>query len=200
MIFLLDNRDSFTFNLEHALRALGAEVEVQRSTRISPTEILAKSPRGVLVGPGPGEPWAGGCSEEVVREIPHHCPVLGVCLGMQAIATAFGGHLAPAGELVHGQTRPVRHDGRGIFRDLPNPLDLALYNSLVVAHEGLPEVLKISATGNDGEIAGLRHRDLPLEGLQAHPESILCLDSGGSDILRNFLLSTGEIQPAQSTS
>ncbi|MAE46297.1 MAG: aminodeoxychorismate/anthranilate synthase component II [Planctomycetes bacterium] len=194
MIFLLDNRDSFTFNLEHALRALGAEVEVQRSTEIDLDGVLERGPRGVLVGPGPGEPADGGCSEAVVREMPRHCPVLGICLGMQAMATAFGGHLAPARELVHGRTRPLVHDGRGIFEGLPSPLELACYNSLVVAHDDLPKVLEISATGTGEEIGALRHRTLPLEGLQVHPESILCLEAGGRDILRNFLISTGEIE------
>ena len=193
MILLLDNRDSFTFNLEHALRALGAEVEVAPSSQINLTGVLARAPRGVVVGPGPGDPPQGGCSEEVIREMPKHCPVLGVCLGMQAMATALGGHLAPARELIHGQTSAVKHDGQGIFQGLPSPLELARYNSLVVAHDDLPRALSISATGQGGEIAGLRHRDLPLEGIQAHPESILCLESGGRDILRNFLLACGEV-------
>lgn len=193
MILLLDNRDSFTFNLEHALRALGAMVEVHSSVEIDAGEVLARGPRGVLVGPGPGEPSGGGCSEEVICTVPLHCPVLGVCLGMQAMATALGGHLAPARDLIHGQTSAVNHDGQGIFLGLPSPLELARYNSLVVAYDNLPAELTISATGPGGEIAGLRHKSLPLEGIQAHPESILCLESGGRDILRNFLIQCGEL-------
>lgn len=190
MILLLDQRDSFTFNLAHALGAAGAEVLVERAQDLSLERVLRLAPEGLVLGPGPGRP--GGLAEELLRSAaqpasPIQFGILGICLGHQALATAFGGRLEPARELVHGQTRPVHHDGRGIFAGLPPVLELAQYNSLVVAEEDLPACLLVSARDHLGQIQGLRHRHLPIEGLQAHPESILCLEQGGSLLLANFV-------------
>jgi len=196
MILVVDNQDSFTFNLAEALAGLGAEVRVESCAAFLGPEGLARlrelGPAGVLVGPGPGAPGAAGASERIVRELPATLPVLGVCLGHQAIGTAFGGRVVQAKELVHGETRPVHHDGRGVFAGLPSPLELARYNSLVVDEASLREaldagVLEITAREPDGAIAGLRHTALPLEGIQGHPESVLCIDRGGRQLLANWL-------------
>ncbi|MEZ6015231.1 MAG: aminodeoxychorismate/anthranilate synthase component II [Planctomycetota bacterium] len=195
MILVVDNRDSFTFNLADVLAALGAEVRVVRAADLDVSRVLALRPRGVVVGPGPGTPAEAGPSEALIREVPRHAPVLGVCLGHQAIATAFGGALRQARELVHGETRPVWHDGQGVFLGQPTPLALARYNSLTVDEASLAVplrtgLLRVSARELDGSIAGLRHTTLPLEGVQGHPESILCVDAGGRALLANFLAAT----------
>jgi len=191
VILLLDNRDSFTFNLEHALQALGAEVRTVRSTDLDPSQILAQEPAGILIGPGPGTPQGAGCIEALVQRLldPDHTPVLtlGVCLGHQALATATGARLTRAGQLLHGQTRAVEHDGLGLFEDLPNPLHLTGYNSLVVDESTLAEEWHVSARNGAGEIEALRHNTRPLVGVQAHPESILALESGGLELLRAFV-------------
>ena len=195
MILLLDNRDSFTFNLAHALEALGAVVEVARALEWDVERVREAEPAGVLLGPGPGTPPGAGCTEALVRaaatEPTWSTPVLGVCLGHQALATALGGRLESAPALVHGQRLAIRHRDAGLFAGLPSPLELAHYNSLVVAHDGLPDELEVTATGPAGEIAGLRHRRAPLEGLQAHPESILSLDRGGRRLLEAWLARCG---------
>ena len=193
VLLIVDNRDSFTFNLAEVFAALGAEVRVERAAALDVAMVLALGPTRVVIGPGPGTPADAGPSEELLRELPAHgIPVLGVCLGHQALGTAFGGRVCQARELVHGEARPVFHDGRGVFRGLPSPLDLARYNSLVVDEASLAPALQageleVTAREADGTLAGLRHTSLPLEGVQGHPESILCVETGGRELLRNFL-------------
>jgi len=191
VILLLDNRDSFTFNLAQALARLGAEVRVERAREIAWGEVRALAPGGILIGPGPGTPAEAGCSEEVVRRAVDR-PVLGICLGHQAIATAFGGRLRRARELVHGQTREVWHDGRGVLAGLPSPVAIARYNSLAVLDEDLPACLAVSARDASGEIQGLRHRARWLEGLQGHPESVLCAETIGETVFSRFLAACRE--------
>jgi anthranilate synthase/aminodeoxychorismate synthase-like glutamine amidotransferase len=193
VLLVVDNRDSFTFNLAEVFAALGAEVRVERATALDVATVLALGPTRVVIGPGPGTPADAQPSEELIRALPRHgIPVLGVCLGHQAIGTAFGGRVVQAPALVHGETRLVHHDGCGVYEGLPLPLALARYNSLIVDETSLAEALRsgeleISAREEDGTIAGLRHTTFPLEGVQGHPESILCVDGGGRELLRNFL-------------
>jgi anthranilate synthase component 2 len=193
VLLIVDNRDSFTFNLAEVLAALGAEVRVERAAALDVATVRALGPTRVVIGPGPGTPADARPSEDLIRALPGHgIPVLGVCLGHQALGTAFGGHVVQACELVHGETRLVHHDGRGVFHGLPSPIALARYNSLVVDEGSLAPAfrsgeLEVSAREEDGTIAGLRHTTLPLEGVQGHPESILCVDGGGRELLRNFL-------------
>jgi anthranilate synthase/aminodeoxychorismate synthase-like glutamine amidotransferase len=185
VILVLDNRDSFVFNLVQYLRETGAEVEVRRAAEIDLRGVRALAPTHVVVGPGPGTPATAGCSEAVVRELSSELPILGVCLGHQAIGTAFGGRVRRARELLHGRTTRVHHDGRGVFRDLPDGFAATRYHSLVVDPEHVPACLEVSARGADGEILGLRHRERPLEGVQFHPESIS--SEHGRELLGNFL-------------
>ncbi|MEO1700110.1 MAG: aminodeoxychorismate/anthranilate synthase component II [Planctomycetota bacterium] len=181
-VLVVDNRDSFTFNLAQELQGLGASVRVVRSVDVRPRDVLEAAPGAILLGPGPGEPAGAGCSEALVRGVLEAGetapPLFGVCLGHQALATALGGRLRRATTLVHGATRPVRHDGDGLFDGAPDPLELARYNSLVVDENALPDALEITARTDDGDIAGLRHRSGRLEGVQGHPESILCVELG----------------------
>lgn len=188
MILVLDNRDSFTFNLVQYLLELGADVRVRSSGGCTVDDLRRLEPAGILVGPGPGSPAGAGCSESVVRDLGGELPVLGVCLGMQAMATALGGRVGPARELVHGSTRAVRHDGRGVFEGLPNPFAATRYHSLAVDAEHLPRELEVTARADDGEIMGLRHREWPLEGVQFHPEAVL--SEHGLALLENFLRAT----------
>jgi len=185
VLLILDNRDSFTFNLAQAFSGLGAEVRVESARKLSPRAILALSPERVLIGPGPGRPGPAGPCTDVVRELAGHLPVLGVCLGHQAIATAYGGELVPAAMLRHGGTAPVEHDGKGVFARLANPLTATVYHSLVVDPGSLPPELEISARDEHGDVMGLRHRELPLEGVQFHPEALRT--RGGMQLLANFL-------------
>ena len=184
VILVLDNRDSFTWNLVQFLAEEGFPVEVRRALELELDELRELAPRAVLVGPGPGSPAGAGVSEAVVRELARDVPVLGVCLGHQAIATAFGGSVRRARSLVHGWTSDVEHDGRGVFQGLPQPLRAARYHSLAVDESRLPACLEVSARAADGEVMGLRHRELPLEGVQFHPESIL--SEAGHELLVNF--------------
>ena len=193
VLLIVDNRDSFTFNLAEVCAGLGADVRVERAAALDLAAVLRLAPTGVVIGPGPGTPAEAGPSEALVRALPlRGIPVLGVCLGHQAIGTAFGGRVRQAPTLVHGEVRPVHHDGRGVFRGLTDPLPLARYNSLAVDEASLAEpladgTLTVSAREADGTIAGLRHASLPLEGVQGHPESILCVDHGGRALLADFL-------------
>ena len=184
-VLLLDNHDSFTWNLAQYLRELGAEVEVVRNDRITPAEVAAADPDAVVISPGPGRPESAGISVELIRDLAGLVPILGVCLGHQALAYAYGGVISPAPSLMHGKTSPVFHDGRTLFSGLPVPFDATRYHSLVVEAASVPDIFEISARTADGIVMGLRHRELPLEGVQFHPESILTIE--GKRLLSNFL-------------
>jgi len=184
MIVILDNRDSFTFNLSQFLQELGAEAEVVRSDRTDWASIQAMGPAGLLLGPGPGHPSAATTTRECLRLAPEDLPILGVCLGHQAIGEHFGGRVVRA-EPVHGHEAAVHHDGRGLFEGLPQPMTVGRYHSLVLERESLPECLEVTARTADGLIMGLRHRLRPIESVQFHPESILSRD--GHALLGNFL-------------
>ena len=184
-VLVIDNYDSFTYNLVQALRGLGAVVRVFRNDAIGVDEALAVDPTHIVVSPGPGRPENAGISVELIAAAAGRVPVLGVCLGHQALATALGARVGPALALMHGKPSRVYHDGRGLFEGLPNPFPAGRYHSLAVDEEGLPAELVISAYTSDGEIMGLRHREFCLEGVQFHPESILTPE--GDRLLRNFL-------------
>ena len=184
-VLLIDNYDSFTYNLVQALAVLGARVTVKRHDKITVDEAKALGPTHVMISPGPGRPEDAGVSVAVVREMMGDVPVLGVCLGHQAIAQALGGTVESAQTLMHGKASPVYHDGRTLFEGLPNPFPAGRYHSLAVAEQQLPEDLVVSAYTSDGEIMGVRHRTLPTEGVQFHPESVLTPE--GDRLLRNFL-------------
>ena len=185
-IAIVDNYDSFTYNLVQYLGELGAQVDVVRNDATDAESLLARCPDGVVISPGPGDPDDAGISLDVVRACAGtRTPLLGVCLGHQSIGQAFGGRIVRARSLMHGKVSPISHDGRGVFRALPSPFDATRYHSLVIAEDSLPPVLEVSARTPDGEIMGVRHRKLPIEGVQFHPESILT--EQGKPLLRNFL-------------
>ena len=188
-VLLLDNHDSFTFNLAQYLGELGATVEVVLSDRIAVADVHEARCDAVVLSPGPGRPEAAGISVPLVRERAGVLPMLGVCLGHQAIVTAFGGRIESAAELVHGRTSPVRHDGRGVFEGLANPFDAARYHSLAAEKQTFPDALEACAFAPDGTILGVRHRTFPLHGVQFHPESILT--PSGKRLLGNFLALAG---------
>ena len=190
MVFVLDNYDSFTYNLVQYLGELGTEVEVRRNDEVTVREIEALHPERIVISPGPCTPQEAGISIELVRHFAGKLPLLGVCLGHQAIGAAFGGKIVRAGKLMHGKTSPVDHDGKTIFRGLPAPMTATRYHSLVVSQDGLPRELEITATTSDAKgktptIMGLRHRRYPIEGVQFHPESVLTAD--GKQLICNFL-------------
>jgi len=186
MILVIDNYDSFTYNLVQYLGELGAEVEVVRNDEKTVEELVALRPERVVISPGPCTPSEAGVSVEAVRAFAGRVPLLGVCLGHQSIGQAFGGRIVRAKRLMHGKTSPIRHNGEDLFENLSNPFEATRYHSLVIERESLPECLKITAVADDdGEIMGIRHRELPLWGVQFHPESILTAE--GKALLRNFL-------------
>ena len=189
MVFVLDNYDSFTYNLVQYLGELGADVVVRRNDEVTVREVQAMQPERILLSPGPCTPQDAGISIELIRAMAGKCPLLGVCLGHQAIGAAFGGKVVRASVLMHGKTSAIEHDQRGVFRNLPSPLTATRYHSLIVAEKGLPKDLEITARtlDNDGTnvIMGLRHRRYPIEGVQFHPESVLT--EHGSEMVRNFL-------------
>jgi anthranilate synthase component 2 len=186
MLLLIDNYDSFTFNLVHYLGELGAEVVVRRNDAIDVQAAMAMRPAAIVLSPGPCAPQqAGICLALTAAAAETGTPLLGVCLGHQAIGEAFGGRVVRAGEIVHGKTRPIHHGGAGVFRGLPSPFAATRYHSLIVERETLPEVLEVTAWAEDGTIMGLRHRTRPIEGVQFHPESIAT--EHGHALLRNFL-------------
>jgi anthranilate synthase/aminodeoxychorismate synthase-like glutamine amidotransferase len=183
MILMVDNYDSFTYNLVHLFEELGAEVKVFRNDAITPDEAERLAPSHLVVSPGPGRPRDAGVSVELIRRLGPGVPTLGVCLGHQAIVEAFGGEVGRARALLHGKASPVEHDGRGVFAGLPQGLQAGRYHSLAATR--VPEELQVSARTPDGEVMGVRHRELPIEGVQFHPESVLT--PLGRDLLGNFL-------------
>ena len=185
MILVIDNYDSFTYNLVQYLGELGAEPEVVRNDAVDMSGISAMRPEGIVISPGPGTPDDAGVSLEVIRGLGSGIPILGVCLGHQAIGQAFGATVARARRQMHGKTSAVEHDGRGVFRGVPSPFSATRYHSLAVLADTVPEDLEISARADDGEVMGLRHRRWPVEGVQFHPESILT--EHGKILLANFL-------------
>lgn len=191
MILVIDNYDSFTYNIVQELGELGAELTVYRNDKITVDEIRALAPERIVISPGPGFPVDGGLSLELIRELGHEIPLLGVCLGHQAIGEAYGGLVVHAPELMHGKTSMIHHDGDTILGDIPNPFEATRYHSLIVDEATLPDCLQITARAATGEIMGLRHKEHPVIGLQFHPESILT--SYGLQILGNFM----EYQPTR---
>ncbi|MFQ5520519.1 MAG: anthranilate synthase component II [Candidatus Methylomirabilia bacterium] len=185
MILVIDNYDSFTYNLVQYLGELGAKLHVVRNDALSLPEIFALAPERIVISPGPGTPDDGGVSLPVVRACHAKIPILGVCLGHQAIGQAFGGRVGRARSQMHGKTSAIVHDGQGVFKDLPSPFRATRYHSLAVLEDGFPPELEISARAENGEIMGVRHRQHPVEGVQFHPESILT--EHGKSLLRNFL-------------
>ncbi len=190
MILVIDNYDSFTYNLVQYLGELGADVVVHRNDEITLADIERMAPDGIVVSPGPCTPNEAGISMDVIRTFGPHVPTLGVCLGHQCIGQVFGGNVVRARRVMHGKTSMIHHKGHGVFSNLPNPFEATRYHSLIVERESMPDCLEVTAwtthdDGNIDEIMGVRHRELPVEGVQFHPESILTVV--GHDLLRNFL-------------
>ncbi len=194
MILVLDNYDSFTYNLVQYMGELGATMHVARNDALTVDDVEALAPDAIVISPGPGNPDGAGISLALIERFYARVPILGVCLGHQAIGQAFGGTVARAGRQMHGKTSTISHDGRGVFRGLPNNFEATRYHSLVVLEAGLPADLEISARAEDGEIMGLRHRRYPVEGVQFHPESILTAQ--GKALLANFLELSSVAAPA----
>ena len=184
-VVVLDNYDSFTYNLVQYLGELGAGTEVYKSDAIDVEGVRGRAPDGILISPGPCTPNEAGISLEVLRVLSDTVPLFGVCLGHQAMGQAFGGRVVRAGRLMHGKTSPILHDGRGVFEGLPSPFEATRYHSLLVEREGLPDSLEVSAWTAEGEIMGLRHRTRDVEGVQFHPESVLTVV--GKDLVANWV-------------
>ena len=185
MILLLDNYDSFTYNLAQYLGELGCKVEVHRNDKISVEQVAQRRPERIVISPGPCTPQEAGISVELIQKLAGRFPILGVCLGHQAIGAAFGGKVVRAAKLFHGKTSEIQHDRKGVFRDLPNPFMATRYHSLIVERKSLPKELVVTAETADGTIMGLRHRRFAMEGVQFHPESVLT--ESGKKLLKNFL-------------
>ena len=185
MILLIDNYDSFTYNLYQYLSELGADVMVARNDALTVEDVEAMAPRGIVISPGPGTPKEAGISNDIIRRFGPEVPSLGVCLGHQCVGYAYGGTVDRAGEIMHGKTSLVHHDGKGLFQGLPNPFEAIRYHSLAVYQDGLPDSLEVSAWTDKGVIMGLRHREYPVEGVQFHPESIMT--GVGKALLQNYL-------------
>jgi anthranilate synthase/aminodeoxychorismate synthase-like glutamine amidotransferase len=189
MIVMIDNYDSFTYNLVQYLRQLGAEVSVFRNDALTVSELAAMDPGGIVISPGPGRPESAGISIPAILEFSGKVPLLGVCLGHQSIAKAFGGSIISAKRLMHGKTSTVTNDGKGVFSGIDKPFQAMRYHSLVADPDDIPECLEVTATSEDGEIMGIRHREHPTEGIQFHPESIMT--QVGKRLLRNYLKQLG---------
>ncbi len=196
-ILIVDNYDSFTYNIVQELGELGADVEVVRNDAFDVGELMGDLPDGVVISPGPGDPSDAGLSNEVIRAVAGERPLLGVCLGHQCIGEVYGGHVVRAPVLMHGKTSPMYHRGEGVLADLPVPFDATRYHSLIVDRDTLPQVLKVTAETSDGLIMGLRHREVDVEGVQFHPESVLT--GVGMKLLGNYLarcIAAREARPA----
>ena len=185
MILMIDNYDSFTYNIVQYMGELGADMLVERNDQISIEEIEALNPKKIVISPGPCTPDKAGVSVAVIKHFAGKVPLLGVCLGHQSVGAAFGGEIIKAGKLMHGKTSEVRHDGKTLFKNLPNPFTATRYHSLVLNRKTLPDCFEISAESDDNEIMGIRHKELLVEGVQFHPESILT--PNGKDLLKNFI-------------
>ena len=185
MMLIIDNYDSFTYNLVQYFGELGVQLTVRRNDQITLSEIAELKPDRICISPGPGTPLDAGISNDLIREFGQQIPILGVCLGHQCIGYVYGGEVVRAQRLMHGKTSPIVHEGDGVFTGLPNPFEATRYHSLIVRRESLPKVLEITAETAEGEIMGLRHREYPVEGVQFHPESILT--TPGKRLLANFL-------------
>ena len=185
MILVIDNYDSFTYNLVHYLNELGAETGVWRNDALTAQDALAMRPEAVLLSPGPCTPNEAGICLDLISGAPDDLPILGVCLGHQAIGQAMGGEVIRAQSLMHGKTSPIHHNGKGVFKDMPNPFTATRYHSLSIRRETMPQVLEITAWTDDGEVMGFQHRSRPLFGVQFHPESIAT--EGGHQLLTNFM-------------
>ncbi len=192
MILMIDNYDSFTYNLVHYLAELGEEVEVYRNDKITLEEAARLNPNSIVVSPGPCTPREAGVSVELIKEFAGRVPLLGVCLGHQSVAYAFGANIVRADKLFHGKTSLIHHDGGTIYSGLPNPFEATRYHSLIVERDSLPQEFEVTAWTDEDEIMGIRHKELPIEGVQFHPESILT--THGKDLLRNFIeLAKGQL-------
>ena len=185
MILMIDNYDSFTYNLVHYLAELGEEVVVHRNDKLELEDIGKLNPDMLVVSPGPCTPKEAGISVEAIKEFAGRMPILGVCLGHQSVAYAYGGKIVRADRLLHGKTSEIYHDGKGIYKDIPDPFEATRYHSLIVNKESLPEIFEITAWTDEGEIMGIRHKEHMIEGVQFHPESILT--KHGKDLLNNFI-------------
>lgn len=186
MLLLIDNYDSFTYNLYQYLSELGAEVRVARNNKITLMDVEEMGPERIVISPGPSSPQQAGISNEVIRHFGSRVPLLGVCLGHQCIGYSYGGTVAGAAKIMHGKSSLVHHTNQGVFAGLPNPFSAIRYHSLAIKREGLPDCLEVTAWTDDGEIMGVRHRQHPVEGVQFHPESFMT--ERGKEILRNFLV------------
>jgi len=185
MILLIDNYDSFTYNLVHYFQTLDAEIKVVRNDAMTAAEMFALNPEGVIISPGPSSPKNAGVCVEFIRKYAGSVPMFGVCLGMQSIGYAFGGNIVSAKSIMHGKSSIIAHTGKGVFKGMESPMSVVRYHSLAVDRQTLPECLEVTASAEDGEIMGLRHKQFLIEGVQFHPESILTF--GGKRLLANFL-------------
>jgi anthranilate synthase/aminodeoxychorismate synthase-like glutamine amidotransferase len=185
MLLIIDNYDSFTYNLVQYFSVLGCDALVKRNDEITVPEVEALNPDRICISPGPGRPEDAGISSELIRQLGSKKPILGVCLGHQCIGAVFGGEVVPASRLMHGKTSPIRHQAAGVFADLPNPFEATRYHSLIVRRETLPACLKVTAETAEGEVMGLQHREYSIHGVQFHPESVLTGE--GMKLLANFL-------------